>query len=163
MTEAEIEQLLEDEWYIVRNSGEIPEIAYNASCYYLSRAAGGPRLVLRPEHLEPLLQAAVMRYREIILRDLDHANLGTTIYRGISRSKCNYERFCRFCIRNGLEPQLLRIETREALLSFCQHEVQRLAAGKKTVIDLSTSDLIEYGKQLGVADTDQLIAPLLHR
>ena len=90
---------IENEWYIVRYSGETPEIAYNSAIYYLSRAQDGPRICLDEEQIELLKKAAVDRYAEIVLRDLQHDNCTKSIYRGIGRSIINYRRFCMFCER----------------------------------------------------------------
>lgn len=42
-------EVLENEWHIVRYSGETPEIAYNSSIYYLTRAQDGPQINLDEE------------------------------------------------------------------------------------------------------------------
>lgn len=48
----------EDEWYIVRYSGEIPEIAFNSAIHYLTRAQDGPHLTLSEEQNHLLKKAA---------------------------------------------------------------------------------------------------------
>lgn len=76
------DELLENEWYIVRNSGEIPEIAFNSALYFLTKAQDGPQMDLTAKQLAWLKDGAVERFREIILRDLQHTNIEKTLYRG---------------------------------------------------------------------------------
>ena len=66
----DIEALVEDEWYVVRYSGEIPEVAYHGAVFHLTRAANGPRIDLSRRQRDRLLEAVTQRYLEITLRDL---------------------------------------------------------------------------------------------
>ncbi len=72
--------LLEEELLLVRHSGEIPEVALHASVHYLTEDPEGPGLVLADEELRPLQEAALARYREIILRDLDAGNRDLSLF-----------------------------------------------------------------------------------
>ena len=144
------DELVENEWYIVRNSGEIPEIAYNAAIYFLTRAADGPQLILQDAQRGQLLQAAVDRYEEIVLRDLYHENIETPGYRGVARSLCNYERFEQFCKRQKLSPSGLRKTTAELYATFLQIESRRLEVpSNKTVINCSFAQLKGFAVTLG--------------
>jgi len=100
-----VEDHLDNEWFVVRHSGEIPEIALYAARHYLTEAEDGPRLHLSPDQWGRLLDAARVRYREIVLRDLQLDNRDTSIYRGLARSIINYRRFESFCRRHGLDMQ----------------------------------------------------------
>jgi len=64
------DHLLEDEWYHVRYSGEIPEVALHSSLFYLTDDPDGPKLELETEHIHFLHEAVVARYYEIIVRDI---------------------------------------------------------------------------------------------
>jgi hypothetical protein len=44
MTEQERRSIVEDELFLIRDSGELPEIAYHSSLYYLTEDQDGPRL-----------------------------------------------------------------------------------------------------------------------
>ncbi|MHB1014801.1 MAG: hypothetical protein ACYC2W_05950, partial [Desulfurivibrionaceae bacterium] len=68
------ESLLAEEILIVRHSGEIPEIAFHSSLYYLCEDPAGPQLTLREKELDILRQQVVARYRDILLRDLSPEN-----------------------------------------------------------------------------------------
>jgi len=145
-------EILENEWYLVRHSGEIPEIALNASLYYLARAKDGPRHDLTPDELKTLQLAAVDRFREIVLRDLDHGNVGRTLYRGIARSYANYQRFLAFCARQGLDAHLLRQETLAALALFLDQEIAEIReTGRETVLNCSHTELCDYAALLEAA------------
>ncbi|XOF33144.1 MAG: hypothetical protein ACL93V_14170 [Candidatus Electrothrix sp. YB6] len=51
--------LLEDELLILRHSGELPEIAYHSSLYYLTADKDGPGLVLTEDEQKMLQEAAI--------------------------------------------------------------------------------------------------------
>lgn len=147
----DVTDLIDNEWYIVRYSGEIPEIAYNSTIYFLTRASDGPQITLSDMHYDRLRQAAVDRYEEIILRDLLHENVGESVYRGIVRSICNYDRFTQFCTRQGLSPKTIQIATGQLLSEFLQTEFEQLTSKKyNPVINCSFSDLTDFAKTLGV-------------
>lgn len=123
--------LIADEELIVRNSGEIPEIAYHNSLYHLSEDPEGPGLAgLSREELAALQAGVMARYREIILRDLTPANRDLAIYRGVRRAIWNWQRLGKFCRRCRLEPAgELRREIAAALVSFLENEVRETMAG----------------------------------
>lgn len=144
-------ELLENEWYLVRHSGETPEIALHSAIYYLIRAKDGPQLVLSAEHLDWLRQAAMERFSEIILRDLHHVNSGTPIYRGISRSIINYRRFCIFCERQKIDSEGLRQRVAEALVVFLVIELAEVSEGKRlSIINCTYQELQMFAEELGV-------------
>jgi hypothetical protein len=148
----DVNELIDDEWYIVRYSGEIPEIAYNSSIYFLTRATTGPQITLSDFHLDRLKGAAVDRYEEIILRDLLHENVGKSIYRGIVRSMCNYSRFTQFCRRQNLSPEAVRTMTGQVLSEFLQVEFSQVASKNyNTVINCTFSELTSFAQTLDVS------------
>ena len=142
-------ELIENEWYVVRYSGETPEIAYNSAIYYLTRATDGPQVTLTPTHIGRLKKAAVDRYEEIILRDLFHENVGKSIYRGVVRSICNYGRFIQFCRRQDLSPEKIKVNAADVFSKFLQVEFEQLSSKDyKTVINCSYEDLRGYALTL---------------
>ncbi|MGB3224478.1 MAG: hypothetical protein WBB23_16880 [Desulforhopalus sp.] len=150
MTDEQIEAI-ENEWHIVRYSGETPEIAYNSAIYYLTRAKDGPHIHLSEQHILWLKEAAVERYTEIILRDLQHSNSTKSIYRGVGRSIVNYQRYCVFCSRQQLQTEKVRDSAAEALLIFLETESAQLHSGKKTsIINCTYKELVSYGGLLGL-------------
>lgn len=147
----DLTEVIENEWYIVRHSGETPEIAYNSAIYFLSRAQDGPRICLNEEQIQLLKQAAVDRYTEIVLRDLQHANCTKSIYRGIARSIINYQRYCVFCKRQQLEVARVRSQAAEALLKFIETELEQLQNVERlSIINCTYNELKRYALELGV-------------
>ena len=145
-----IEEFLENEWFIVRHSGETPEIAYNSAIYFLTRAKEGPNLELTEEQVAWLKDGAVERFREIVLRDLRHSNAGKTIYRGVVRSIINYQRFEKFCQRQNICNNSIREEAAAALCTFLSVEVERLRDGRPTIINCSCNQLQGFASDLKV-------------
>lgn len=143
--------LLEEELIIVRNSGEIPEIALHASLYFLTEDEEGPRLRLREDELQLLHQAALMRAREIVLRDLDPRNRDLRIYRGVARSLVNWQRLQQFCGRINRNCPGFRETVAQAFLAFLDNEVREVRAGKRvSSVNCSASDLEAYCRELSL-------------
>lgn len=147
----ELIEAFENEWHIVRHSGETPEIAYNSAIYYLTRAKDGPQIQLSDEQISWLKEAAVARYAEIVLRDLQHSNSTKSIYRGIGRSIINYHRFCVFCSRQQLQVEKVRGLAAEVLLIFLETESAQLHSEKKaSIINCTYGELTSYAALLGL-------------
>ena len=146
--------VVENEWYAVRHSGEIPEVALYSAVYYLTADVEGPRLALTPEQSRMLIDAAEMRYHEIVLRDLQQENRELSIYRGIKRSIDNWRRYQNFCARQQLDSSLFRREVAARLLSFITEEVLEVESGiRETVVNCSWVELCEFARELGVPET----------
>lgn len=122
-TRVDIESLVEDEWYIVRYSGEIPEVALHCALHHLSEDPRGPRIVLSSQQRARLLEGASQRYLEITLRDLLPENSNTSAYRGIKRSSINWQRFLLFCQRHQLDGSVYRELVAEALMNLLSKEL----------------------------------------
>lgn len=143
--------LLEEELIIVRNSGEIPEIALHSSLFFLTEDEEGPQLRLREDELQALYQAALARAREIVLRDLDPRNRDLRIYRGVARSLVNWQRLQKFCCRiNRQCPGFREMVVRE-LLAFLGNELREVRAGKRTSsVNCSAGDLEAFCRELSL-------------
>jgi len=154
---SDLSAMLEDEWYLVRHSGETPEIALHSAIYYLTRAKDGPRLILDIHHKELLLQAAIDRFEEIILRDLLHVNCGTTIYRGIHRSIINYRRFRAFCRRQQIDPDRMNRQVASALDLFLTTELAELGRlTRSSFVNCTFAELQSFALELDFALTARL-------
>ncbi len=144
-------QILDDELLIVRDSGEIPEIALHATLHYLQEDPDGPQLTLTDAELQSLQDAALARCREIVLRDLDPDNRDLSIYRGIKRSIYNWQRLQAFCDRIGRRESGFKGVVREALVSFVYRELADVAAGiRSPAINCSVEELAVFCRQLGM-------------
>ncbi|HHO47006.1 MAG TPA: hypothetical protein ENN06_00875 [Desulfobacteraceae bacterium] len=145
------QSLLEDELILVRNSGEIPEIALHASLYYLTEDADGPKLVLQDQELEALYGVALERAREIVLRDLEPRNRTLTIFRGPARSMVNWRRLQDFCARihrccPGFDKRVAG-----ALIKFLEAEIRDVGAGRRTSsVNCSAGELERYCRELSL-------------
>lgn len=146
------EYMLEEEWLLVRHSGEIPEVALHASLHYLGEDAEGPHLVLTQEEIEHLQQAAVARYEEIILRDLDPGNRTRSLFRGIRRANHNWYRYVRFCERIPRSVDAFQQRTAKALLDYLHLEQAELKAGThQASINCTAEALLTFALGLGLA------------
>jgi len=145
-------QSLEDEWYVVRHSGEIPEIALFSARHYLTEDAEGPRLKLSEEQWRTLVRAAEERYHEIVLRDLQQENRGSSGYRGIKRSIVNWRRFCSFCWRQRVDNRRFRNEVAATLLLYLMEELVEIGSGRREPsINCTYDELNSFALELGLA------------
>jgi len=156
VTEEERRELLADEWLIVRNSGEIPEITLHSALYYLQEDEDGPGLELTREELHALKEAALERYHEIIIRDISVENYHKSIYRGVRRTIYNWQRCQTFGERQSVPCEHFREIAARALLLFLQHGSD--AAGKslpENFINCSCNELRKLVEELQI-DSEQL-------
>lgn len=145
------EKLIAEETFMILHSGEIPEIAYHGSLFYLREDPDGPGLELDHNELLALKQAVVGRYRTIILRDLNPENRDRSIYRGLARCLANWQRLVKFCAREGLKVGAIRPEAAEALQKFLRQEVTDVEGGKRAPsLNCSQSEVALLAEFLGV-------------
>lgn len=151
----ERECILEEEFLLVRHSGEIPEVALHASLHYLCEEEDGPQLILSDEELRPLQEAALARYREIILRDLDVDNRDRSLFRGLRRAIINWQRCSRFSARVGCGGEDFRRQTAKALQRYLRQEMREVRSGERTPsVNCSADALLDFARALGLASTD---------
>ena len=145
-------EYLDNEWFVVRHSGELPEVALHSSLHYLTTADDGPRLSLADHQLQGLREAAKERYREIIIRDLLPENRAASIYRGVQRAIVNYRRYLKFCNRQGGEvSHRFTGEIAESLLNLLAAECADVFQGAgRSAINCSFQDLISFAVELGL-------------
>ncbi len=143
---------IEDELLILAHAGEIPEVAYHGSLYYLTEDPEGPRLALDHTDLLPLKQAVYDRYRKIILRDCDPRLRDKPVYRGLARCLANWQRFARFCRKEGFDPAPVRAETARALVAFLHREAAEVRQGvRSSSVNCSAAELAGLMAELGIA------------
>ncbi|MBU2537839.1 MAG: hypothetical protein KKH22_05330 [Proteobacteria bacterium] len=145
------ESLLAEEILIVRHSGEIPEIAFHGSLYYLCEDPDGPQLTLTEKERDILRRQVVARYRDILLRDLNPENRDATIYRGLKRCIFNWERLGKFCKRQGMTVEDVRQEIAGALRSFLHQEANEVRAGfRQSCLNCTKEELAVFAGAIGV-------------
>ncbi len=144
-------EILENEWYLVRYSGETPEIAFHAAIYHLTEDSEGPLIKLSQSQYDMLQNAAVDRFLEIIVRDLLHKNSTTSMYRGICRSIVNYHRFRNFCVRQQREWPEVHEKAAAALCGFLETECELVKdSGRPSLVNCTRRELIDFAADLGV-------------
>jgi len=140
---------LEEETIIVRNSGEIPEIALHSSLFFLTEDKEGPHLTLQKNELKVLYDAADSRYKEIVLRDLDPDNRDLTIYRGLARTIANWSRYQDFCRRIDRDCSEFKSTVRQKLFHFLICEYNDVMAGNRpSSVNCSRNDLLKFLEQM---------------
>lgn len=151
MTGIDSDSLVEDEWYGVRYSGEIPEVAYHSAVYHLTCDDDGPRLELSARQHRYLVDAVKQRYTDIVLRDLLPANRHTSGYRGLRRSLINWKRFSLFCKQYQLDKEPLKRVVRETLSEFLEYELKENRCDMhRGRLNCTWTELLEYAELLGM-------------
>jgi len=151
MIDDERDDLLTEELLLVRHSGEIPEVALHTSLYYLSSDDDGPKLRLTDEEIRQLEEAALARYQEIILRDLDPANRKLSLFRGIRRADHNWRRLIQFCNKTGRSYEKFRLLAAPALVGYLRQELAEVSAGKhQPSINCSAAGLRTFAQTIGI-------------
>ncbi len=155
MSEVDKKTLIAEEAFVVLHSGEIPEVTYHESIYYLTEDVEGPGLQLNIDDVFPLKQAVIKRYRAIILRDIDPGNRDKGLYRGMARCVANWQRLLKFCTREKMDFSVIRVETAEALTRFLCNEVSDVQSGSRSsCINCCQAEIEELAISLGVSLDD---------
>lgn len=98
------EEVLREAEIIKHEGGEIPEVFFWNSYFYLTEPPPkGLGLNLTKEEKQFLKRAVIERYLEIIKRDLTPENIEKPFYRGITRAIINLKRLKNFAENEGLE------------------------------------------------------------
>jgi hypothetical protein len=146
---------IEEEIFIVLHSGEIPEVTYHGSLYYLGEDPTGPGLLLNSDDTSLLKQAVVKRYRAIILRDIDPENRDKRIYRGLARCIANWQRLLKFCAKEKLDFQIIQNEAATALKEFLNNEIDDVLNGdRSSCINCSAKEIETLINSLGLSMVD---------
>ena len=142
--------LIDDEVLIIETSGEMPEVAYHGSIYYITSDPAGPRLSIGAEQLAKLKFAVVEGYRRIIFRDLNLNNRDKSIYRGLARCVVNWSRLENFCRTEGIDTSSLALEVCSALKVFLAGELADVRSGRPTSVNCSRLSLLGLAAKIGL-------------
>ncbi|MBU0483789.1 MAG: hypothetical protein KKB30_04670 [Proteobacteria bacterium] len=143
--------ILSEEMLIIKHSGEIPEVAYHGSLYYLTADQEGPQLSLDHNDLAQLKKMVVERYCEIIRRDLTPENRDKTIYRGLARCVANWHRLVKFGQKEKIDLETIRQDTAGRLRAFLEQEVNEVQKGTRgSSINCSKKTLADFAEELGL-------------
>jgi hypothetical protein len=155
MKEPDKKTCIAEEVFVVLHSGEIPEVTFHESFYYLTEDAEGPGLQLNSDDIIPLMHAVVNRYREIILRDIDPENRNKGLYRGLARCSANWQRLHKFCTREKIDFSVIQTETAKALKGFLNNEVADVESGRRSsCINCCQAEIEELAISLGLSVGD---------
>lgn len=157
--------ILEDELFLLRDSGELPEIAYHSSLYYLTEDQDGPCLFLTKSEQRLLQEAALERCQQIVLRDLLPDNRDLGIYRGPQRSIYNWQRYCRFCQRvDQRQDDAFKERVAQALVRFIRQEAADVEEGcRESSVNCTTEDLLAFAEEVGVSSLNYDLGRLFLR
>lgn len=145
---------IRDEVELIETSGEMPEVSYYESISYLTQKEEGPQLTLTPSDIKDLEHAVCKRYNNIILRDLDYANRGNDIFRGMKRAIINYARMKKYQNAKKKSSAGWREDIGHALSDYIRREASDISKGRRyTTINCIRKDLEQFAKELG-ADID---------
>ncbi len=148
----DITEIIADEIIIIETSGEMPEVAFHGSVYYLTTDDEGPGLTLAAGDLLKLKIAVVEGYRRIIIRDLMLENRDKGLYRGLRRCAVNWERLANFCQREGMQFNGIAKEVAELLAEFLQGEINDIQQGRQICINCSARCLCELAAKVGLPE-----------
>ncbi len=147
--------LVENEWYAVRYSGEIPEVAYHGALFHLTEEHNGPQIELSKDQQDRLLEAVALRYLDITLRDLLPENKDSGGYRGLKRSFINWQRFLIFCERYSIDGEVYRKMIAAALADLLQHENRLLERGDSAgEFNCSLDELLSFMELVALNPAD---------
>jgi hypothetical protein len=145
------EDLLTDEVLIIEESGEMPEVAYHSTVYYLTKDPDGPRLTLEQQDHLPLKKAVIQRYQTIMIRDLTPDNRTKSHYRGLERCICNWQRLKLFSSKENMDISHIRQKMAAELIAFLNKESDDVGKGKyESCVNCSQTDLEGFILDLGL-------------
>jgi len=145
------ESYLQQEVDWIENSGEMPEVAFYEAFYYLTEEEEGPKLILTLSGIKRLEDAAINRFKTIILRDLKFANRRSSIFRGLKRAIINYNRLKKYLKRkNRIDPGLEKM-TGRFLLEYIRRECEEISDRRHyRTINCTREELKQFADELGV-------------
>ncbi len=165
MSEQDRSSIVEDELFLLRDSGELPEIAYHSSLYYLTEDQDGPGLFLNESERRLLQEAALERCQQIVLRDLVPDNRDLGIYRGPQRSIYNWQRYCTFCQRiDQRQDDAFKERVAQALVRFVRQEAADVEEGyRESSVNCTTEDLLAFAEEVGLSSSNPDLGRLFLR
>ncbi|MBW1745129.1 MAG: hypothetical protein JRJ25_01910 [Deltaproteobacteria bacterium] len=144
------ESYLQQEVDWIENSGEMPEVAFYEALYCLTEEEG-PKLTLTLSDIKRLEDAAINRFKTIILRDLKFANRRSSIFRGLKRAIINYNRLKKYQKRkNRIDPGQEKMIGR-FLLEYIRRECEEISDRRHyRTINCTREELEQFADELGV-------------
>ncbi len=142
-------EVLQEVEFILYEGGEIPEVRFWNSYFYLtSSPPDGLGLYLTEEDLNSLKKAVIDRYLLIIERDLTSDFIDKPFYRGISRAIVNVKRLNKFLENTGLKEKYANIIKRKIKKMFKKFQEELKKQGRDINELASKEELKEFKKTL---------------
>jgi len=156
-----IREEIEEEREIIAHAGELPEVAFHASLYFLTEDPEGPHLVLTSEEIAFLKEGVIEGYKRIILRDLNPKMRGETVFRGMERAITNYKRLKRFAEKERIDISNLIPELAQAFTIYMQTEIEDpyLKIHSLRTVNCSKEDWEWFVKELNLNPSRLLFQP----
>lgn len=152
-----IKNILQEEVMMIEHSGEMPEVAFYESLYFLAEDPDGPGIRLDHHDQLPMKEAVIRRYMFIILRDLNPKNRKKSIYRGIKRSIINWERLKKYSRKEDLDIEEARKRTAQSLLSFLEQERRDVTEkGTASSLNCTRKELRDFATDLGLVKDEMV-------
>ncbi len=148
----DINKQVAEEVFLIEHSGELPELAFYNSIYYLCEDKEGPRVKLSEEDLLSLKKAVIKQYLRIIKRDLTPSNKNKRIYRGIERAWINWNRLLNFTNKFNLDISEAKKTVKSQLINFLENEIKESLTKGNINLNISKEELINFLKSLGIED-----------
>lgn len=145
------ESYLQQEVDWIENSGEMPEVAFYESLYYLTEEEDGPKLILTSADIKFLEDAVVNRFKTIILRDLEFANRKSSIFRGLKRAIINYDRLKKYQKKKNRADSGIEKAIGYSLIEYIRCECEDISDKRHyRTINCKRDELEHFAEELGV-------------
>ncbi len=145
------ENYLQQEVDWIENSGEMPEVAFYEAFYYLTEKEEGPKLILTLSDIKHMEDAAINRFKTIILRDLKFANRRSSIFRGLKRAIINYNRLKNYQKKKNRSDSGIKKETGRFLKEYIRCECEDISNKRYyRTINCTREELEQFAHELGV-------------
>jgi hypothetical protein len=154
------EEVIEEK-EIIAHSGEMPEVAFGSSLYFLIEDPDGPHLTLTSEEITLLKQGVIERYKRIILRDLNPRIRERGEFRSIERAIVNYKRLKRYLEKEQLNISDIIPELAQALTLYMKAELEDtyLEEHSLRTVNCSREDWQWFVNELHLDSSDLLPNP----
>lgn len=141
-------EILDEAELILYEGGEIPEVRFWNSIFYLtSPPPGGLGLELSEEELKVLKKAVLNRYILVIERDLTYEFIDKHFYRGLGRALINLRRLKNFLRNSGLEKEFKKRTFKIRLTNMFKDLENKLKQNGKDLSLIGTKEEIEEFKR----------------
>ena len=111
---------------IIAHAGELPEVAFYSSFYFLTEDPEGPHLLLTPSEISFLKKGVIEGYKRIILRDLNPKMKGKSEFRSIERAIVNFRRLKRYVCKEQFDISDIIPQLAQALIIYMKAELEDL-------------------------------------